>query len=89
MNPSCNFEDKQLLVHSGTENIFNSNFWKSQNFVLNAVDNIKARHYIDSQTTLFKIPLIETATEGLKAHCQVIIPYITQNYSGREYSYCN
>ena len=86
MNPSCNFEDKQLLVHSGTENIFNSNFWKSQNFVLNAVDNIKARHYIDSQTTLFKIPLIETATEGLKAHCQIIIPYITQNYSEREYN---
>ena len=86
MNPSCNFEDKQLLVHSGTENVFNTKFWESQNFVLNAVDNIKARHYIDSQTTLFKIPLIETATEGLKAHCQIIIPYLTQNYSEREYN---
>ena len=86
MNPSCNFEDKQLLVHSETENVFNTKFWESQNFVLNAVDNIKARHYIDSQTTLFKIPLIETATEGLKAHCQIIIPYLTQNYSERDYN---
>lgn len=86
MNKSCNFEDRQLLVNSKSENIFNSTFWKKQNFVLNAVDNIKARKYIDSQTTLFKIPLIETATEGLKAHCQIIIPFLTQNYSEREYN---
>ena len=86
MNNSCNFEDRQLLVNTKSENIFNSTFWKKQNFVLNAVDNIKARKYIDSQTTLFKIPLIETATEGLKAHCQIIIPFLTQNYSEREYN---
>ena len=86
MNKFCNFEDKQLLLNSETENIFNTTFWNIQNIVLTAVDNIKARRYIDSQTTLFKIPLIETATEGLKAHCQIIIPYITQNYSEREYN---
>lgn len=86
MNPSCNFEDKQLLLNSESENVFDSKFWKNQNFILNAVDNIKARQYIDSQTTLFKIPLIETGTEGLKAHCQIIIPYLTENYSEREYN---
>ena len=86
MNSSCNFKDMQLLLNSESENIFNTFFWKNQNFILNAVDNIKARQYIDSQTTLFKIPLIETATEGLKAHCQMIIPYLTQNYSEREYN---
>ena len=86
MNPFCNFEDKQLQLNSESENIFNTSFWKSQNYVLNAVDNIKARQYIDSQTTLFKIPLIETATEGLKAHCQIIIPFLTENYNEREYN---
>lgn len=86
INSSCNFEDMQFLVEEKTEIIFNSSFWKSQNFILNAVDNIKARQYIDSQITFFKIPLIETATEGLKAHCQIIIPYLTQNYSEREYN---
>ena len=86
MNLFSNLEDKQILLNSESEDIFNSSFWQNQNFVLNAVDNIKARHYIDSKTTIFKIPLIETATEGLKAHCQIIIPYVTKNYSEREYN---
>ena len=86
MNSSCNFEDMQLLLDEKSENIFNSSFWKKQNYILNAVDNIKSRQYIDSKVTLFKIPLIETATEGLKAHCQIIIPYLTQSYSEREYN---
>lgn len=47
MNPNLNVTAYQKFVSPDTEDFFNDNFWESLNFTVNAVDNMKARHYVD------------------------------------------
>ena len=47
MNPNLNVKDYMTIVAPNTEEVFNDQFWESLNFVVNAVDNIKARLYVD------------------------------------------
>lgn len=81
MNPSFNCKDLQTLVAPENEHIFDEAFWNNQTFVINAVDNIKARKYIDNQCTTYGRPLIDSGTLGTKAHVQMIIPHITSCYN--------
>ena len=71
--------DKQ--VGEETEDYFNTNFWKKQDIIINALDNVKARQYIDSKCVFYKKPLFETGTLGVKANVQVIIPHQTCSYT--------
>ena len=80
-NYNINCESQQNLVHSDTEDIYTEDFWKSQNIIINAVDNMKARKYIDYQCTLFNKILIDSGTEGTKANSQLIIPNISKCYN--------
>lgn len=59
------------LVYEGSEHIFNEDFWLSLNFVTNALDNVKARQYVDGRCILFDKPLLESGTLGTKANVQV------------------
>jgi len=81
MNPALNIIDHKLYVGETTESVFNEGFWESIDFAINAVDNIKARQYVDSQCVYFNKPLLESGTLGTKANSQMIIPYKTQCYS--------
>ena len=47
------------MVHEGTETLFNEDFFTSLDFVTNALDNIKARNYMDSRCVFFEKPLFE------------------------------
>ena len=81
MNPQFNCTDLQSRVGPENEHIFNEAFWDSQTFIINAVDNINARKYIDNQCTKFCRPLIDSGTLGTKAHVQMIIPHVTSCYN--------
>lgn len=48
---------------------------------MNAVDNIRARQYIDTQCVWYEKPLFESGTLGTKCHSQIIIPHKTQSYT--------
>ena len=48
MNPALNVTDYQKFVAPETEDHFDDEFWEGLTFVVNAVDNIKARLYVDS-----------------------------------------
>ncbi|MCB0368832.1 MAG: ThiF family adenylyltransferase [Bdellovibrionales bacterium] len=61
--------------------MFNDNFWTNLNFVVNAVDNVKARQYVDGQCVWFEKPLFESGTLGTKCHSQIIIPHSTISYT--------
>lgn len=63
-----------------TESIFNDDFWEGLDFTVNAVDNIKARLYIDSRCAWYGTPLLESGTLGTKANSQMVIPHVTQCY---------
>ena len=80
MNKEFNCEYQINLVNYETENIYNEEFWKKQNFIITAVDNVSARKYIDSQCTLFNLNLIDSGTEGIKASSQLIIPNIKSRW---------
>ena len=47
MNPDFNVTAYTSLVAPNTEGLFNDAFWESRDFIVNAVDNIKARLYVD------------------------------------------
>ena len=81
INKDFNCEYQNNLVNINTENIYTEDFWRKQDFIINAVDNVEARKYIDSQCTLFNLNLIDSGTEGIKASTQLIIPKITMSYN--------
>ena len=80
MNGAFNVITKQDRVSQDNEHIFNDEFWNSRDFVINAVDNVKARLYVDSRCVWYEKPLLESGTLGTKANTQVCIPHKTQSY---------
>ncbi len=81
MNQSFNCFDLQSRVGAENEHIFNDKFWLEQDFVINAVDNVNARKYIDNMCTWYGRPLIDSGTLGTKAHIQLVIPNVTSCYN--------
>jgi ubiquitin-activating enzyme E1 len=49
--------------------------------VLNALDNIQARRFMDDMCFKYNLPLFESGTSGTKGNTQPIIPFITETYS--------
>lgn len=56
------------MVHEGTKDIFSDEFFQKQTIIANALDNVKARKYVDLRCVLNKKPLIESGTLGPKGH---------------------
>ena len=48
--------------------------------VINALDNVNARLYVDSRCVYCKRPLLESGTLGTKCNTQMVIPDMTENY---------
>lgn len=79
-NRDFNCKAHTNIVSKDTENIYDENFWKKQDLVVMAVDNVKARRYIDCKCVLNKINILECGTLGVKASSQLIIPNLTACY---------
>jgi ubiquitin-activating enzyme E1 len=80
MNNSLNVTDYMTRVGADTEEVFNDDFWESLNLVVNAVDNINARLYVDGRCVWYEKPLLESGTLGTKCNSQMVIPHKTQCY---------
>ena len=80
MNNDLKVTTLQAFVSPDTEDQFNDDFWEGLDFVVNAVDNIKARLYVDRQCVWYEKPLLESGTLGTKANSQMIVPHKTQAY---------
>ena len=70
-------------VEEATQCIYNDKFLSSQSVVLNALDNVNARRYVDQRCMANKIPLIDSGTLGTKGHIQTIIPNKTESYTSK------
>ncbi|TMW66101.1 hypothetical protein Poli38472_003866 [Pythium oligandrum] len=81
MNASLKVKALEQLVAPHTENVFDEDFWTDLDVVTNALDNVKARLYVDSKCVFHKLPLLESGTLGTKCNVQVVIPYQTQSYA--------
>ncbi|KAK7387264.1 hypothetical protein VNO78_27922 [Psophocarpus tetragonolobus] len=80
INPSFNIEALQNRVGTETENVFNDTFWENLSVVINALDNVNARLYVDQRCLYFQKPLLESGTLGAKCNTQMVIPHLTENY---------
>mmetsp|Transcript_15034 Transcript_15034/g.31101 ORF Transcript_15034/g.31101 Transcript_15034/m.31101 type:complete len:672 (+) Transcript_15034:3-2018(+) len=80
MNSSLKVESMEVRVGGDTEDTFDDVFWDSLDCVVNALDNIQARMYVDSRCVWFAKPLLESGTLGTKANAQVVLPHLTQSY---------
>ncbi|CAF1276826.1 unnamed protein product [Adineta ricciae] len=81
MNPSVNITAFVEGVLAETEHIYDDNFFEGLTGVVNALDNVKAREYIDQRCVFYKKPLIDSGTLGTKASVQVVVPDLTESYS--------
>jgi len=70
MNPQLKdrVEGRLDKVCDDTVAIYNEGFFKSQSIVTNALDNVKARLFIDAQCIASKTALIDSGTLGPKGH---------------------
>ncbi|KAK7060226.1 E1 ubiquitin-activating protein [Paramarasmius palmivorus] len=75
---------KQDPVGPDTENIYDENFFDSIDAVTNALDNVKARLYMDQRCVFYKKPLVDSGTLGTKGNVQVVIPYVTESYASSQ-----
>ncbi|KAF3513296.1 hypothetical protein F2Q69_00001388 [Brassica cretica] len=75
-----NIEALQNRVGAETENVFDDAFWENLTVVVNALDNVNARLYVDSRCLYFQKPLLESGTLGAKCNTQMVIPHLTENY---------
>ena len=55
-------------------------FFESLNGVLMAVDDVKARRYIDSRCVWTGRALVDSGTLGTKGSVQVVYPHLTESY---------
>ncbi|KAK2982725.1 hypothetical protein RJ640_025141, partial [Escallonia rubra] len=80
INPRLQIEALQNRVGPETENVFDDTFWEKLSVVVNALDNINARLYVDQRCLYFQKPLLESGTLGAKCNTQMVIPHLTENY---------
>lgn len=80
MSPNLALDPLTVPVGVDTENLFDCNFWRSQDVVINALDTWAARLYVDSKCVEFRKPLLESGTLGATGHVQVIVPGLTLNF---------
>ncbi len=70
------------LEKVGSDNqAFTDNVLSQVTGVLNALDNIKARRFMDEQCFKYGLPLFESGTTGTKGNTQPVIPFVTETYS--------
>ncbi|CAF3376655.1 unnamed protein product [Rotaria socialis] len=81
MNPNMNIHSYIEGVLPETEHIYDDAFFERLNGVVNALDNVKAREYMDRRCVYYRKPLVDSGTLGTKASVQVVVPHVTESYS--------
>ena len=73
---------RATLEKVGPDNVeFTNNMMTQVDGVINALDNIKARRFMDEQCFKFNLPLFESGTTGTKGNTQTVVPFLTETYS--------
>uniref|UniRef100_A0A6T6VVW8 E1 ubiquitin-activating enzyme n=1 Tax=Hemiselmis tepida TaxID=464990 RepID=A0A6T6VVW8_9CRYP len=84
MNGAIKIDARQDRVSPATESVYDDAFWEGLDGVVNALDNVKARQYVDQRCVFFGKSLLESGTMGTKCNVQCVIPHRTINYGGRK-----
>jgi ubiquitin-activating enzyme E1 len=80
-SPNACVEVHTSRVGGVDEGPFDDEFWSSGcDVVLNALDNVEARLFVDSQCVTHGLGLIDAGTLGPKGNVQVVIPQQSESY---------
>jgi molybdopterin/thiamine biosynthesis adenylyltransferase len=66
MNPAMRIDAREDKVAPDTERVYDDAFFKSMSCVVNALDNVEARLYVDQRCLSSGRPLLESGTLGTK-----------------------
>mmetsp|Transcript_18112 Transcript_18112/g.27166 ORF Transcript_18112/g.27166 Transcript_18112/m.27166 type:complete len:1043 (-) Transcript_18112:182-3310(-) len=80
MNPKMQIKTDDICVGKASENVYDDAFWESLYGACTALDNMKARLYIDQRCVEFQKPLVDSGTLGTKGNTQVCVPFLTESY---------
>tara|TARA_Y100000591_G_scaffold319935_1_gene332604 strand:+ start:5771 stop:8440 length:2670 start_codon:yes stop_codon:yes gene_type:complete len=87
---ACNYiknKDNSMNVKAfprklGKDNMDSVNeLFQDKNIIVNALDNLTARRFVDGICYDRGLPLFESGTMGMKGNTQPVIPYLTETYS--------
>jgi ubiquitin-activating enzyme E1 len=84
MNPNMKVVNYTVPVGPDSEDTFSDEFWGGIDAVINALDNIKARLYMDLRCVFYHKPLFESGTMGTKANAQIVLPNLSENYGASQ-----
>ena len=80
MNNSININSYINIVSPETENIFSDIFWDNQDIIFNAVDNIKARIYINEKVTIHQKFHVDAGTLGVNSSSCFFLKNVSSTY---------
>jgi len=79
--PDCHIEAHTSRVGDGEDGPFDDDFWSSGcNVVLNALDNVEARLFVDKKCVSHGLGLVDAGTLGPKGNVQVVVPNYSESY---------
>ena len=62
---------------------FPCKFFASFNVILNGLDNLEARRYVNRMSVMFGVPMIESGTAGMLGQSRMIIPDVSECFDCR------
>ena len=80
LNNSINILTHKKFVGAETENIFSDKFWDEQDIIFNAVDNVKARFYLNDKVCIHKKYHFDAGTLGVNSSCGFFMKNISSTY---------
>lgn len=80
MNGDLKVAALEQFVAKNTEHIFDDAFWMGLDGVCNALDNMEARQYVDTQCVKYEKSLLESGTMGTSGNVDTIKPFDTKTY---------
>ncbi|GFR83919.1 ubiquitin-like modifier-activating enzyme 6, partial [Elysia marginata] len=85
INKDMHIEAQQHKVCPQTEEtVYSDAFFENQHIIVNALDNVEARRYMDGRCVTNQKALMESGTMGTKGHVQVIVPHLTESYTSQQ-----
>ncbi|CCW69378.1 unnamed protein product [Phytomonas sp. Hart1] len=81
INPSAPIDSRQDFIGPSTEHLYTEAFWQGLDVVVNALDNMEARLYVDQQCVNFHKVLVESGTMGTGGNVDIIVPGKTTSYA--------
>ena len=81
MNADMVIDARQDFVGPTTEHLFPESFWAGLDVIVNALDNIPARLFVDAKCVFHEKILVEAGTMGTGGNVDIIVPHKTTSYA--------